>query len=245
MLSTIHPAPYTLNPVAADRYGRAVFEVVLSFASIEECSRPTTFAIEILPVNDAPTFELALGEEVVVLEDEAALEPWTLRSFLSSVVAEPFERGSEQVVTFHVTPLGTDAEQLFAVLPSVSPDGDLAFMTRADANGVAAFRLSASDDGGASSPPVDFRIQVLPVNDAPSFRVAHQILTVREDEFSSAPFSRPGALTHVSPGPADEAGQLLSFRVSTDGEGRALFAEQPAVDAAGIAIRHIIMIYNI
>jgi len=159
------------------------------------------------------------------------------------------------VVTFHVTPLG-DAEQLFAVLPSISPDGDLAFMTHTNANGEASFRLSASDDDGASSPPVVFRIRVEAVNDAPSFRVAaahqgrdlgqdidNQIFTVREDEFSTARFSLPAFARDISAGPSDEAGQRLSFRVSFDHQfdhqnggglhGRALFAEQPAVDAGG------------
>lgn len=70
-------------------------------------------------------------------------------------------------------------------------------------------------------------ITVNPVNDAPSFTIGSD-QTVAQD---SGPQSVAGFITGISPGPANESGQVVSFLVSNDNNG--LFSAQPAIDGSG------------
>ena len=94
-------------------------------------------------------------------------------------------------------------------------------------NGADSFSFQVSDGlGGTNSAAVS--ITVNPVNDPPSFtKGANQ--TVLED---SGAQSVPGWATGISPGPADEAGQTLTFNV-TGNTNAALFSVAPAVAADG------------
>ncbi len=72
-------------------------------------------------------------------------------------------------------------------------------------------------------------VTVLPVNDQPSF--AHQgDVEVDEDAGGSGTVTVAGWAYRISPGPANEAGQALTFQV-TGNDNPALFAVPPAVDA--------------
>ena len=89
------------------------------------------------------------------------------------------------------------------------------------------------DDGGTAnggvdtSPPQMFTIDVTAVNDPPSF-VTGADETVLED---SGAQNVTAWVTSISPGPADESGQTISFNVSNNNN--ALFLAQPAINAAG------------
>ncbi len=72
-----------------------------------------------------------------------------------------------------------------------------------------------------------FTITVTPVNDAPSFTAGGN-QTVDED----AGAQTVAWATAISAGPADEAGQVLTFNVSSSDT--TLFAAQPAIDGAGV-----------
>ena len=89
-----------------------------------------------------------------------------------------------------------------------------------------------TDDGGTANGGVDasatqtFVINVTTVNDAPSFTKGTDI-TVPED---AGNVISPNWATARSRGPADEAGQTLTF-VVTDNTNAALFSVAPAVNA--------------
>ncbi|MEZ5558244.1 MAG: PilC/PilY family type IV pilus protein [Pseudomonadales bacterium] len=183
-----------------------------------------SFNISIGGVNDAPSF--VAGSDQTVLEDSGAQ---TVVGWASAISAGPADEAA-QLLTFTLTPLdGT----LFSVAPAVdAATGDLTYTPAPDAYGTTAIDVVLSDNGGTAAGGVDtsavqtFTITVNPVNDAPSF-VAGADQNVPED---SGMQMVPGWATAISAGPANESAQTVGFTVTNDNN--ALFAAQPAVDAA-------------
>src|SRR5690606_17599567 len=120
------------------------------------------------------------------------------------------------------------------VPPSVSADGTLRCTPAPDAVGSADLTLVLSDDGGTADGGVDtsdphhFTITVTPVNDAPAFSVSVHGVYLAEDE---GPQTWEGFAVDISAGPADEAGQALSFIVTAADP--SLFAQGPSISADG------------
>jgi large repetitive protein len=137
---------------------------------------------------------------------------------------------SSQSVTFAAS---ADKPGLFAVQPAVAPDGTLTFTPASDAFGVATITVTAHDDGGTAnggtdtSAPHSFTVTIEPVNDAPSFSAGADE-SVLEDAGAR---SVNGWATAISPGPANESSQTLTFSLDVDNP--ALFAVQPAVSPSG------------
>lgn len=137
---------------------------------------------------------------------------------------------SWQRVTFVVT---TDRPELFAAGPAVAPDGTLTYTPAADAFGVATVTVTARDDGGTenggidSSGPVTLTINLAAVNDAPSFAAGGSQTAISV----LGPQSVSGWATGISPGPANESSQGVTFVVTTDRPG--LFVVPPAVSPGG------------
>jgi large repetitive protein len=131
-----------------------------------------------------------------------------------------------QNVTFTAS---VDSPGLFAAQPAVAVDGTLTFAPAADAYGVATVTVVAHDDGGTAnggtdaSAPVTFTITIEPVDDAPNF-TAGADQTLLEDGGAK---SVSGWATAVSPGPANEGSQSVTFTAVADNVG--LFAVQPTV----------------
>ncbi|MEW6753871.1 MAG: Ig-like domain-containing protein [Candidatus Latescibacterota bacterium] len=96
----------------------------------------------------------------------------------------------------------------------------------ADYNGADGFTFTVSN-GLFTSSPASVAVSVTPVNDAPRFTPGGD-RTVLED---AGPQTVAGWATALSAGPPDEAGQQLTFRVSTPDT--ALFAVRPSLDASG------------
>ncbi|NBV21440.1 MAG: hypothetical protein EBS05_05890 [Proteobacteria bacterium] len=144
-----------------------------------------TFVINVTPVNDPPTFQLA--GNVLVDENSGA---YSRTSFASAVSRGPQDE-SGQTVNFHVT---NDNTPLFSVQPAISTvgprapagisirpagavpnGGTLTFTPAANAYGVAHVTVTAQDTGGTanggndSSEPQQFTITVFapPVNTVP------------------------------------------------------------------------------
>src|SRR5581483_3722553 len=111
--------------------------------------------------------------------------------------------------------------------------GTLSYTPSGAASGTATVTLRLEDDGGTAdggedtSPAQTFTITVAAVNDPPSF-TAGPDQTVLED---AGPQTVTGWATNISPGPADESAQNVSFLVSNSAA--ALFAAQPTVAANG------------
>jgi VCBS repeat-containing protein len=109
---------------------------------------------------------------------------------------------------------------------NLGADGSFVYTPDPNFNGTDSFTYRATD-GAKQSDAATATIAVGPVNDAPSVTVGPD-QAVDED---TGPQSVAGWLTGSSTGPADEAGQGLSFAVTSDDQD--LFSEQPALSPEG------------
>jgi hypothetical protein len=184
-----------------------------------------TFVITVTPVNDAPSF--VKGADITVLEDAGAQ---MRRRWATEISRGPDDDEADQTVEFLVS---SNNPGLFAAGPAISPDGTLSFTPAANANGEAMVSVRLKDSGGTQNGGADtsaeqtFKIVVTPVNDAPSFAAGSNLLTAQ----NAGDRVLAGWATNISAGPADEAGQALTFLVSVDQP--ALFTKQPAIASNG------------
>lgn len=188
-------------------------------------STVTTVNITVNPVNDVPYF--TKGPDRNDLEDAAPVSvAW------ASNISTGAPNETNQSVTFQVT--NNTNPGLFSVAPAISPSGVLTYTLAPDANGFADITIRLKDDGGTANGGIDtsatqtFRINVAAVNDVPTFTKGGDE-AVLED---AAPVTRVGWATGISAGPADEAGQILTFNV-TNNTNPGLFAAGPTISANG------------
>jgi hypothetical protein len=128
-----------------------------------------------------------------------------------------------------------DGDQLHASVASppahgtltLAPDGGFSYTPAPDFSGVDGFTYVASD-GSLVSSAVGVQLSIAPVNDAPSFQAGQDQSTIA----TSGPVTVPGWATAISPGPADETGQTLTFEVQVVSGGE-LFSAGPAVAPDG------------
>jgi type IV pilus assembly protein PilY1 len=102
-------------------------------------------------------------------------------------------------------------------------DGFFSYVPKADFFGTDTFEYTAMDDGGVDTALVTITVE--PVNDAPSFTKGPDV-TVLED---AGPQTFAAWATNLSPGPANESDQTLTFIV-TNNSNEGLFSTPPAVD---------------
>jgi hypothetical protein len=104
------------------------------------------------------------------------------------------------------------------VQPAVDATGNLTYTLAANANGSALVTIAIHDNGGTANGGVDtsanqtFNINVTAVNDAPSFTKGADQSAFEDSGLHTV----NGWATALSAGPADEAGQTLSFNVSNN-----------------------------
>ncbi|PZV16161.1 MAG: hypothetical protein DCF22_05835 [Leptolyngbya sp.] len=156
-----------------------------------DAAAPYVFTINVLPVNDAPSF--TKGANQTVAEDSG---PRTVSGFASNITAGPGE-GSSQVVSFLVA---NDNPSLFSVAPTISPTGTLTYTSAPDANGTAVVTVQLTDNGGVTpgsgqdtSAPQLFTIIVTPVNDRPTLTLPGT-QTISEDPLMPLVFSGANAI---------------------------------------------------
>jgi VCBS repeat-containing protein len=187
-----------------------------------DTSVPQTFVITVKPVNDVPSF--VKGANQGVLEDAGAQ---TIGNWATSISAGPANESS-QSVSFLVS---NDNSSLFAVAPTVAPNGTLTYTPAPNANGIATVTIAIKDDGGTddggvdTSPTQTFTITVTAVNDAPTY----DLLTSTQSAEDAGPQTVSSALTNPSVGPANEAAQTFLPIVVTNNN-NALFSAQPSID---------------
>ena len=178
----------------------------------------SSFVVTVNPVNDAPAF--TLGGTQTVNEDAPSQ---VVRNF--ATVTGPTQG---QSVSFAVTNNNPD---LFELQPQIAPDGTLTYQPAANANGsaIVTVRSQATNAAGTDeSEPQTFQINVNAVNDAPTFAVQPNA-TAAEDGGAQ---TVPGFVTAISPGPANESAQTVSF-VTVVTENSALFSVQPQIAPNG------------
>ena len=189
---------------------------------------PHTFHIGIAGINAAPSF--TPGADQTVNENAG---PQLVHGWATGIAPGPADE-DQQHVSFLIS---TTSPSLFAAggLPDLAPDGTLTYRTADDANGSATVTVRAQDDGGTdgggadTSAPASFVIHVLPVNSPPSF-TAGAGDAVAED---SGPRSLAAWATAISAGPPDEAGQSVTFTVTTTSPGLFAAGGQPSVSPGG------------
>jgi hypothetical protein len=129
--------------------------------------------------------------------------------------------------------VSTSNAGLFAAPPAISPSGTLTFTPAADAFGSATVTVAAHDDGGTASGGDDasdaatFTVTVAPVNDAPRFSGGGGQVVVS----LLGPQTVSGWAGGISPGPANESAQRVSFVVTVSNPN--LFLVQPTVSSDG------------
>jgi hypothetical protein len=134
-------------------------------------SESALFELELLPVNQIPSFSL---EEIVVVDEDSGSV--SLPSTAVNVVAGPaVEDEGNQILTFelHLIEGGSDVVDLSTMsLKIVNDTATLQFSTIPNGNGVLVFNVSLHDydvlrNDNKTSLSVRMRLEVLPVNDAP------------------------------------------------------------------------------
>ena len=188
-------------------------------------SAAATVSLTVTAVNAAPSITFATNN-LVVLEDSGAGSFTNFATYQTGPANE-----ASQAITNVVT--SNDNASLFDVAPSVDTNGLLTFTPAVNANGSATVTVIAQDDGGTIGGGVNlttntFTLTVLAVNDAPSFSLTGTNYSILEDAGAQ---TIPNAVTNIVAGPADEAGQTVSFEVSNTASN--LFSAQPVISGAG------------
>ena len=179
--------------------------------------------VEILPVNDPPTFDG--GGDVAVLEDSG---PHT--GAWATSIGSGLGDGHQSV---HFVVEATQPE-LFTAQPQIAQSGVLTFTPAADANGGTGLRVTAVDNGGRAnggsdqSAPADFTIDLRPVNDPPSFLAGGNV-SVQEGAGAQVQLWA----TKIFAGPPNESAQTVAFATSTDSPGLFAAGGEPTVGPNG------------
>jgi CSLREA domain-containing protein len=191
-----------------------------------DTSTAQTFTITVNAVNDGPSF--TKGANQTVNEDAGAQ---TVTNWATAISPGPANESS-QVLTFQVT--GNTNTGLFSAGPAISSTGTLTYTPAANANGSATITINLRDDGGTANGGVDtsasqtFTITVNAVNDVPSFtKGADQTVYNTAGAQTVANWA-----TGISPGPANESGQTVTFQV-TGNTNAGLFTNGPAISSTG------------
>jgi sugar lactone lactonase YvrE len=166
-----------------------------------------TFTIAWERVNQAPTFDAIAG--ATVLEDAGSQ---TL-AITGVAPGPPSESGQSVTLT------ARSSDPTIVPDPTVTGAGSersLVFAPAANANGVVTVTVTAVDDGGTAMGGIDtftrtFTIAVAPVNDPPTFDPIAGVGVLT----GAAPPTVTRILAGVSPGPADEAGQAVTFSATS------------------------------
>ncbi len=186
------------------------------------------FLVRVDAKNDPPSFRLSSTIKLVAEDSPAQTAP----NFATLIVAGP-PNESWQSLTFLLT---NSAPGLFtsAGQPKISRQGTLTFTPAPDAFGSAKLTAVLRDNGGTANGGVDtsvlasFTLTLLPVNDAPSFQLSTNVVSVVEDSLAQ---NRIKFVSTIRTGPTNESNQTVTFSVTATNLG--LFLKPPAISPAG------------
>jgi hypothetical protein len=145
---------------------------------------------------------------------------------------EALDIGPRGVLSNDSDPNGDPLQAVLDMPPAhgqleLAADGGFHYVPDGDFAGSDSFSYHASD-GALSSGSVTVSLTIAPVNDAPSFTVGAD----QSVASTAGPQVVTGWATNIIPGPADEAGQQVTFEV-TVASGGAVFSVAPAVAPDG------------
>jgi subtilisin-like proprotein convertase family protein len=194
----------SLTPLP-NAYGTVTITLTLLDDGHPPLRTEASFAVEVRPINDAPSFVKGLNETLDSNIGARSILLWATR-------IDPGPLEPDQQVSFEVT---ADRPELFSIQPAVDGNGTLSFTPQRNVEGVALVSVTAVDDGGLEREGVDrsatqtFRIILLKDNIPPTFSLSTTDVTVDED------FAVDQVLV-VTPDPvaASEVGQVVSYRLS-------------------------------
>jgi len=185
--------------------------LVLIVDGIEKHSSMTQpLEIIVNPVNSRPNFDLV--SKVTLLEDSGFI----IVNAASNISAGGKDEEEWQQLSFIVAHLSGNAS-IFVTPPALDRHGRLVLETQPDANGETFWSVTLIDDGGDLNGGVNnqsvslFVIDVLAVNDAPSFFLPSTVLILEEDE------DKPSVVqlaTNIAPGPWNELDQNVAFIIA-------------------------------
>ena len=167
------------------------------------------FTITVTSVNDAPT---AVDDTRTVSEDSGS-------NAIDVLANDSTVPDTGEILT--VTGVTEAAKGSVAIVGGTS----VSYTPDQDANGTDSFTYTISD--GNSTDTATVNVTVTSVNDAPSFTKGADQSVVEDAGAQSV----TGWATSISPGPADEGAQTVSFSVTNSNN--ALFSVQPAVAPNG------------
>jgi len=171
--------------------------------------------------NDAPSF--TPGSDVVITEDAGAQSI----NWASNISAN----NAGQTVEFHV--VSNTNSSLFDEAPAINANGTLTFAAKPNVSGTAEITVALSDDGGTeyngqdTSAPHTLSIEVLPVNDAPSFSVGADVVVLRNVGAQAI----AGFANDFNAGPLEASQTVAEYLVESDNPG--IFLAGPEVDVNG------------
>ena len=199
-----------------------------------------TVTVVVNPVNDKPRFSGAADQQH--LENDGAI---SVPAWAENVLPGPETATDEfnQTLNF-VFDIKPGSDDIFATLPEVVIDsatntGTLNYVLKDDVSGVAVFDVTVVDGGTdnsnldrmVSDPPRQVTISVQGVNNPPTFDLDVSSVSVAED---GGPYSQV-IISNISPGPADESNQAISFDIAElSPEQAAMFAAGPEISASGV-----------
>ena len=200
---------------AANQNGMTV--VTLAVQDSAGNTTQTSFMVTVTSVNDPPTIS-AIGDQVI-LEDSGtgplAFTVGDTETAATSLVTSATSSNTTIIPNANLVIVGSGANRTITVTPAADQNG-----------GPVTIDVVVQDTDGGSTPE-SFTVTVTPVNDAPSFTLAGNVMS---DEDAGAQ-NVPNQATAISAGPANEAGQAVTFSVTNDNN--PLFSAQPAIDASG------------
>ena len=198
-----------------DYFGPAWIDVLtndlgqFTTAGLPEETDLDRIAINVISVNDPPSFDPLATSLVSVLEDAGLVQ---VNPFLTGLSGGPANENQTLTAQFTLTGISsawTQAE-FFTVAPRIvfdtmTPTGRLEFQTAPDVNGSVTYNIRVLDSGllpDTNAPARSFSIDVMPVNDKPVFSPVPTPPTILEDAGARAV---PLFIQNASGGPRDES----------------------------------------
>ncbi len=121
--------------------------------------------------------------------------------------------------------------------PTITPNGTLSYQVAPDANSNATVTVFLVDNGGTAnggqntSAPAAFVISVTPVTQPPTFTPGPAQSANLDGGAAPVLYTVPNWATNITPGPANQTGETVSFIVTNNNPG--LFTSQPSISPTG------------